>query len=67
VSAYSFISGTLEAASRATGIGVKQIRAACEAGDLPCYWAGAKRIIRAADLDEWVQSLSTERPAERAS
>jgi excisionase family DNA binding protein len=58
-----FISGTLERAAKETGIGVKTLRDACESGDIPCYWAGNKRILRAADLDEWVQTLSTERPS----
>lgn len=58
-----YISGTLERAAKETGVGVKQIREACEKGDLPCVWAGTKRIIRAADLDEWIQTLSVERPA----
>jgi hypothetical protein len=58
-----FISATLEAAAKATGIGVKQIRDASEAGDLPCRWAGNKRIYRAIELDEWVQTLPTERPS----
>lgn len=58
-----FISGTLERAAKETGIGVKTIREACENGDLPCQWSGAKRIIRAIDLDEWVQTLPTERPS----
>jgi hypothetical protein len=62
-----YISGTLERAAKETGIGVKLIRDACEKGDIPSYWPGVdgepghKRIIRAADLDEWVQTLSTER------
>lgn len=63
---YPFISGTLEVVARATSIGVKQIREACETGDLVSYWAGdaaSKRIIRAADIDEWIQSLPTKRGA----
>lgn len=60
--AYDFISGSLEVAAKKTGVGVKQIREASDAGDLPVGWAGNKRIYRAADLDEWVQTLPTERP-----
>lgn len=61
---YSFISASLEDAAAASGIGVKQLRNACEVGDLPCYWAGeqaSKRLIRAEDLDDFVKTLPTER------
>jgi excisionase family DNA binding protein len=63
MSAYPFISAPLETAAKAAGIGPKALRAACESGDLPCYWTGNKRLIRAADLDDWLQTLPTERPA----
>jgi hypothetical protein len=59
---YPFISASLEASAKGTGVGVKQIREASDSGDLPVYWAGNKRIYRAADLDEWIQTLPTERP-----
>lgn len=61
--ALASVSYTLEGASRATGIGVTNIKAAAANNELICHWVGSKRIFRAADLDEWVQSLPTEKPA----
>lgn len=56
------ISFTIPNATKATGIGRDRIIAACDSGDLACHWNGSKRVIRAVDLDEWIQSLPTERP-----
>lgn len=52
---------TLGEAAVATSISEDKIRAACERLDLASYFVGVKRIIRAADLDEWIQTLPTER------
>jgi excisionase family DNA binding protein len=60
--ALNAISYTVPNAAKATGIGRGRIIRACDEGDLPCHWNGTNRIIRAADLDEWIQSLPTERP-----
>lgn len=55
------ISYTLLEASEATSVGKDRIREACESNDLPSYWAGAKRVILATDLQDWIESLPTER------
>lgn len=61
--ALNAISYTVPNAAKATGIGQKRIITACDDGDLACHWNGPNRVIRAADLDEWIQSLPTERRA----
>lgn len=58
---FPFISATLTTAAKSSAIGEKVLREACDSGELPCHWVGNKRIIRAADLDEWVTTLPTER------
>lgn len=61
--ALNAISYTVPNAAKATGIGQKRIIKACEDNDLPCHWNGSNRVIRAADLDDWIASLPTERRA----
>lgn len=56
------VSFTLAGAASASGIGETNLRAAADRGDLICHWVNSKRVIRAIDLDEYIQSLPTERP-----
>ena len=56
------IAYTLLEASVATSIGKEVIRAACDGNDLPSYWVGNKRVIRAVDLEEWITTLPTTKP-----
>lgn len=55
------VSYNMAGAVGATGIGETTIKAAIASGDLIAHYVGVKTVIRAADLDEWIQSLPTER------
>jgi len=60
VSDYPFVSCTLARAVEATGISESTIKRAIASGDLPAHYVGSragKPVVRAVDLDEWVQSL----------
>lgn len=46
----------------ATGIGETTLKAAQRSGALVGHYVGTKLVFRAVDLDEWIQSLPTERP-----
>lgn len=59
--ALAAVSYDVAGAVRASGISERSIRAAIKSEDLTTHWLGSKPLIRAADLDEWVQSLPTER------
>lgn len=52
---------TIETASKASHIGQDRIREAIRLGDLIAHYVGTKAIIRAADLDDWIETLPTER------
>lgn len=60
--ALAAVSYSLPGAAEATGIGRTSIDAAIARGDLVVHYIGTKPIVRAADLDDWVQSLPTESP-----
>lgn len=55
------ISYNMAGAVAATGIGETTIKAAIRNNELIAHYVGNKLVIRAADLDEWIQSLPTER------
>lgn len=55
------VSYNMSGAVAATGIGETTIKSAIASGDLIAHYVGVKTVIRAADLDEWIQSLPTER------
>lgn len=57
------VSFNMAGAVAATGIGETTITAAIRDRDLVAHYVGRKIVIRAADLDEWIQSLPTERVA----
>jgi hypothetical protein len=59
--ALAAVSYNMAGAIAATGIGETSIKAAITNGDLIAHYVGVKLVIRAADLDEWIQSLPTER------
>jgi excisionase family DNA binding protein len=68
--AYSFIACSVRDAADRVGVSETTLTKAIDAGCLIAHRAGdkgGKRIIRAVDLDEWVQSLPTERVGERWS
>jgi hypothetical protein len=48
-------------AVRASGIGETTIKAAIRQGDLIAHYVGSKLVIRAVDLDRWIETLPTER------
>lgn len=65
---YSFISCSLRQAAERTGISETTLTKAIDAGYLTAHRAGEKGgriLLRAADLDAWVQALPTESPVER--
>ena len=57
------IAFTVAAASKATCVGEDRIREAIKVGDLTPHYVGVKAILRAADLDAWIETLPTEKPA----
>lgn len=64
--AYPFIAADRTKAAEACSVGVTTLDEAVKASELIAHYVGNKPIFRAADLDEWVRSLPTERP-ERAA
>ena len=65
---YSFISCTLRQAADRTGVSEATLSNAIADGYLTAHRAGdrgGRIVLRAVDLDEWVQSLPTESPKER--
>ena len=62
---YPFISTDITGAATATGLSPASIRAAIASGDLTAHYHGSKPLIRAEDLDEWVEDKPTSRPSER--
>jgi hypothetical protein len=59
--ALAAVSYNMAGAIAATGIGETTIKTAIANGDLIAHYVGVKLVIRAADLDEWIQALPTER------
>jgi len=62
--ALAAVSYNMAGAVAATGIGETSIRAAIARGDLVGHYLGSKLVIRALDLDDWIQTLPTQ-PASR--
>lgn len=56
------VSYNMAGATAATGVGETTITAAIRNGELIAHYVGVKLVLRAADLDEWIQSLPTESP-----
>lgn len=63
---WPFVATDQRGAAEATGASVSSIKEAAASGDLVVHYLGAKPLYRAADLDEWVESLPTTSPRERA-
>lgn len=61
--ALAAVSYNMAGAVEATGIGETRLKEAIARGDLIAHYNGAKLVIRAVDLDEWIQTLPTESPA----
>jgi hypothetical protein len=59
--ALAAVSYSVAGAVRATGIGETSIKSAIARGDLVAHYVGTKIVLRALDLDDWIQSLPTER------
>lgn len=55
------VSYDLDGAAAAAGCSRSAIQNAIRKGDLTARYLGTKPLIRRADLDEWVESLPTER------
>lgn len=64
--ALAAVSYQMDGAVKATGIGETTIKTAIANGDLVAHYVGVKTVIRAVDLDAWIQSLPTESPKSRA-
>ena len=58
---FPFVAADLKRAAEAAGCSIRSLQLAIEAGDLTAHYLGSKPLIRAVDLDEWVESLPTER------
>lgn len=61
--ALAAVSYNMAGAVAASGIGETTIKAAIRNNELIAHYVGNKLVIRAVDLDEWIQSLPTERVA----
>lgn len=61
--ALAAVSYNMAGAIAATGIGETRIKQAVARGDLIAHYNGSNLVLRAVDLDEWIQSLPTENPA----
>lgn len=61
--ALAAVSYNMGGAVAASGIGETTIKAAIRNNELIAHYVGNKLVIRAVDLDEWIQSLPTERVA----
>lgn len=64
MSTFPFVAADLERAAEASGVSKTTIREALADGALVAHYVGgraSKPVIRAADLDEWIESLPTER------
>lgn len=59
--ALAAVSYNMAGAIAASGIGETTIKAAIRDNELIAHYVGNKLVIRAVDLDEWIQSLPTER------
>lgn len=59
--ALAAVSYNMAGAVAASGVGETTIKKAIADGDLIAHYVGVKTVIRAADLDEWIESLPTER------
>jgi len=59
--ALAAVSYNMAGAVAASGVGETSIKRAIADGDLIAHYVGVKTVIRAADLDEWIASLPTER------
>lgn len=57
--ALAAVSYSIPGAVEASGVSESSIRAAIKDGELTAHYLGTKPLIRAVDLDEWVQSLPT--------
>lgn len=60
--AFPFIAAERTKAAEACGVGTTTLDAAVANDDLIAHYIGKKPVFRAADLDEWIRSLPTERP-----
>jgi excisionase family DNA binding protein len=58
---YPRISYSLDGACKAVGLGPDTLRRAIADGELVAHYLGTKPVIRAVDLDTWIESLPTER------
>lgn len=59
--ALAAVSYNTAGAVAATGIGETTIKQAVARDELVAHYVGNKLVFRAADLDDWIQSLPTER------
>jgi excisionase family DNA binding protein len=64
--AFPFIAADRVRAAEACGVGTTTIDEAVRDDELIAHYVGTKPVFRAADLDEWIRSLPTEK-AGRAS
>lgn len=62
---FTAVSYNMAGAVSATGIGETTINTAIRNNELIAHYVGNKLVIRAADLDEWIQSLPTQHPNRR--
>jgi Helix-turn-helix domain len=61
--AYTWVSKALPDAAELVGVSLRTLQRAVDQGDLIVHYAGqrnTKPIVRAVDLDAWVESLPTE-------
>lgn len=59
--AFAVVAYDYPGAVAASGIGLTKLKAAVSRGDLIAHYEGVKVVIRAADLDDYIKSLPTEK------
>jgi hypothetical protein len=60
--ALAAVSYDMNGAAAASGVSKATLTKAIAADELVVHYVGSKRVVRAADLDDWIRSLPTERP-----
>lgn len=59
--ALAAVSYNMAGAVAASGVGETTLKTAIAKDELVAHYVGTKLVIRAADLDDWIRSLPTER------
>lgn len=64
---YDFVAAEKRVAAAKVGLSTKTLEEAQQSGELVAHYLGTKPLYRAVDLDAWIESLPTEKPARGAA